>query len=188
MDIRAESVAEQSRADEQENESSYSRVLIRTLNITGIIKELQSVLNIIEVRNLFIFVDDFSELPEPAMRVFVNTILAPLNNWSHELVKYELVKFKVAAYAGRIYYGRLDPLKMDEIYLDLFKLYGSNDVGTMEDKGIDFTQRLLENRIQHFCKLPFSEFCGSSPAEVTRHLFFASLGNPRTLGHILFNL
>jgi len=182
-DVKAENVAEQSRVNNQEYESSYSRVLIRTLNITGIIEELQSLLKTIEVTNLFIFIDDFSELPEAAMRAFVDTVLAPLNNWSHELVK-----FKVAAYPGRLYYGRLDPLKMDEIYLDLFKLYGSNDVGTMEEKGINFTERLLENRIQHYCKSPFSGYCGPALTEVTRHLFFASLGNPRTLGHILFNL
>jgi DNA-binding MarR family transcriptional regulator len=178
-----ELAAERTQAEERDNESSYARLLMRTLNITGIIEELQSILKLIEVRNLFVFIDDFSELPEPAMRVFVDTILAPLNNWSNELIK-----FKIAAYPGRIYYGKLDPLKMDEIYLDLFKLYGSNDVGTMEDKAIDFTQRLLENRIQHYCKRPFTEFCSSGLANVMRHLFFASLGNPRTLGHVLFNL
>jgi hypothetical protein len=175
--------AEQSRSEEHETESSYARVLMRTLNITGIIEELQSILGLVEVRSLFVFIDDFSELPESAMRVFVDTILAPLNNWSNELIK-----FKIAAYPGRIYQGKLDPLKMDEIYLDLFKLYGSNDVATMEDKAIDFTRRLIENRIQHYCKLPFREFCGSTSDDVVRHFFFASLGNPRALGHILFNL
>lgn len=175
--------AEHSGALEQGDESKYSRLLLRTMNITGVIEELQSILRLMEVRHLFIFIDDFSELPEPAMRVFVDTILAPLNNWSNELVK-----FKLAAYPGRIYYGKLDPLKMDEIYLDLFKLYGSNDVSSMEEKASDFTHRLLENRIRHYCKTSFADLCGSSPDDVVRSLFFASLGNPRTLGHILFNL
>ncbi|MGJ5050883.1 hypothetical protein ACQR09_27745 [Bradyrhizobium oligotrophicum] len=182
-EFEAEASIDRSGAVEQGTESSYARVLLRTMNITGVIEELQSILNLIEVRNLFIFIDDFSELPEAAMRIFVDTILAPLNNWSNELVK-----FKLAAYPGRIYLGKLDPLKMDEIYLDLFKLYGSNDVSSMEEKAVDFTYRLLENRIQHYCKMPFSSFCGSNVDDVVRNLFFASLGNPRTLGHILFNL
>jgi hypothetical protein len=117
------------------------------------------------------------------MHIFVDTILGPLNNWSSELIK-----FKIAAYPGRIYLGKLDPLKMDEIYLDIFKLYGSNDVGTMEDKGIQFTGRLLDNRFAHYCKCSFEDYCGGGPRDVVRGLFFASLGNPRTLGHILSNL
>ncbi|MGY2987731.1 hypothetical protein [Bradyrhizobium sp. USDA 4508] len=181
--LSTEISAEQSGAVEQGDESSYSRVLLRTMNITGVIEELQSILRLIEVRHLFIFIDDFSELPEAAMRVFVDTILAPLNNWSNELVK-----FKLAAYPGRIYHGKLDPLKMDEIYLDLFELYGSNDVVSMEEKTIDFTHRLLENRIQYYCRTSFTDLCGSAASDVVRNLFFASLGNPRTLGHILFNL
>ncbi len=156
---------------------------MRTLNITGIIEELQVILHVIEVRNLFIFIDDFSELPEDAMRVFVDAILSPLNNWSNELIK-----FKIAAYPGRIYYGKIDPLKMDEIYLDLFKLYGSNDVITMEEKGVDFTARLLDNRVKYFCKIPFEDLCRSNYDEIIKNLFFASMGNPRTLGHILYNL
>ncbi|MGX0961819.1 hypothetical protein AB7M63_002268 [Bradyrhizobium japonicum] len=182
-EVGADLSGERSGSLEEGDESSYSRVLLRTMNITGVIEELQSILRLIEVRNLFIFVDDFSELPESAMRIFVDTILAPLNNWSNELVK-----FKIAAYPGRIYYGKLDPLKMDEIYLDLFRLYGSNDVASMEEKAIDFTHRLLENRIQHYCKTSFADLCGSAVDDVVRNLFFASLGNPRTLGHILFNL
>jgi hypothetical protein len=161
------------KADERETESSYARVLMRTFNITGVNEQLAAI----------VFNDDFSELPESAMRIFVHSILAPLNNWSNELIK-----FKVAAYPGRIYFGKLDQLKMDEVYLDVFKLYGANDVGTMEDKAIQFTQRLLDNRFRHYCKCSFAEYCGTGSTDVVRTLFFASLGNPRTLGHMLSNL
>ncbi len=112
LEIRSEGLIEASHADERETESSYARILMRTLNVTGVIDELQSILRLVGVRTLFVFIDDFSELPETAMHIFVDAILAPLNNWSNELIK-----FKVAAYPGRIYYGKLDPLKMDEIYL-----------------------------------------------------------------------
>jgi hypothetical protein len=175
--------AERTESDNREAESSYARLLMRTFNITGVIEQLAAILKLIEVRHLFVFIDDFSELPEPAMRIFVDSILSPLNNWSNELIK-----FKIAAYPGRIYLGKLDPLKMDEIYLDIFKLYGSNDVGTMEDKAIQFTHRLLDNRFHYYCKCSFDEYCGTGSTEVVRALFFASLGNPRTLGHILSNL
>ncbi len=182
-DAKISHKSEESASDEREVESSYARVLMRKLNITGIISELQELLGQLGIRHLYIFVDDFSELPEDAMSVFVDTVLAPLNNWSNELIK-----FKIAAYPGRIYYGKIDKTKIDEIYLDLFKLYGSNDVTTMEDKAVDFTRRLIDNRLQHYCKMGLQEFCKSSASEVERHLFYATMGNPRNLGHMLFNL
>jgi thiol-disulfide isomerase/thioredoxin len=116
------------------------------------------------------------------MQIFVDTILAPLNNWSNELVK-----FKVAAYPGRIYLGKIDPTKIDEVYLDLFRLYGDQDVGSMEEKATDFTQRLVDSRFKHYVGRDFATFCDDSEA-VFRQLYFASMANPRILGHILSNL
>ena len=109
------------------------------------------------VKHLYIFVDDFSELPEDAMRVVVDSLLAPLNNWSDELIK-----FKVAAYPGRVYYGQIDKTKIDEVALDLFSLYGTTDVSDMEEKGIDFTRRLIERRLEEYCGLGFKPTFRSS--------------------------
>src|SRR5690606_27027982 len=95
------------------------------------------------------------------MRIVVDVLLAPLNNWSDEFIK-----FKVAAYPGRIYYGQIDKTKIDEVHLDLFKLYGSGDVGRMEESAIDFTRRLVENRIRYFCKRPVSDFYEGNPDEI----------------------
>jgi DNA-binding MarR family transcriptional regulator len=161
----------------------FSRVLLRTFNIKGLIGELAGLLSEIGITRLYIFIDDFSELPEEAMTVFVDSILAPLNNWSNELVK-----FKVAAYPGRIYYGQIDRTKIDELYLDPFKLYGANDVSNMEEKAIDFTARVLNTRLNYFCNTDLATFSDSELDEIFQLLFFATMGNPRNLGHILFNL
>lgn len=168
---------------EDSQEQSYSRILLRALNITGVMKQVADTLSLVGIKHLFIFVDDFSELPADAMTVFVDTILAPLNNWSNELIK-----FKVAAYPGRIYYGQIDKTKMDEIYLDLFKMYGGNDVNTMEEKAIDFTLRLINNRLEHYGAITLDRFVEPDVTTVCRHLFYATVGNPRNLGHVLHNL
>ncbi|AWM01398.1 methyltransferase family protein [Bradyrhizobium amphicarpaeae] len=167
-----------SKADEE-----FSRVLLRTFNIKGLIGELADLLSEIGITRLYIFIDDFSELPEDAMVVFVDSVLAPLNNWSNELIK-----FKVAAYPGRIYYGQIDKTKIDELYLDPFKLYGTNDVSNMEEKAIDFTTRVVNTRLKYFCDTDLATFSDSEFQEITKHLFFATMGNPRNLGHILYNL
>jgi hypothetical protein len=164
-------------------ETEFSQILLRTSNIKGVIAELANILTQLGIRHLYIFIDDFSELPEDAMEIFVDSILAPLNNWSQELVK-----FKVAAYPGRIYYGQIDKTKIDELYLDPFQLYGSNDVAKMEEKAVDFTLRLVNARLRHFCKVELAVFLESDVSEISRLLFFATMGNPRNLGHILYNL
>lgn len=161
------------------SEHSFARVLMRTFDLNGVMEQLETVLHSIGIRHLYIFVDDFSELPSEAMTVLVDTILAPLNNWSNELIK-----FKIAAYPGRIYYGKLDKTKLDEFHLDLFKLYGSSDVATMEERAVDFTKRLVEHRVKHYCKCDPLIFFESNN-ELFKQLFYATSGNPRNIGHIL---
>ena len=127
--------------------------MILEFNITTYLLRLKELLDRISIKHLYIFIDDFSELPEDAMKIVVDTLLAPLNNWSEELIK-----FKIAAYPGRIYYGAIDKTKIDEINLDFYRLYAAKNLATMEEKAIDFTRRLIETRLQYFCKCDASVF------------------------------
>lgn len=171
-----------------DRQREYAEVLMRVFDIREYIAELRELLKKVDIDHLFIFVDDFSELPSDAMKVVVDSIIAPLNNWSNELVK-----FKIAAYPGRIYYGEIDKTKIDEINLDLFSLYGSTDVAGMEDKAIDFTKRLIEKRIQHYGEgVDISTYLvreyQRDSDEIWRQLFYATMANPRNLGYILYFL
>lgn len=167
--------------DEREVESEYSDVLLRSIDIRQLISGLKSLLEPLGVKHLHIFLDDFSELPEQAMRSVVDVLVAPLNNWSDELVK-----FKIAAYPGRIYYGELDKSKIDEINLDLHSIYGQSGVAAMEENSSEFTKRLLERRLNHFGLDPARFIDLGRDSQVWDALFQASMGNPRTLGYILF--
>ena len=139
---------------------------MRTFNMKDYITRLKSLLQLISITRLFVFVDDFSELPEPAMKLVVDTLLAPLNNWSEELIK-----FKVAAYPGRVYYGAIDRTKIDEINLDLYSLYGTSDVADMEEKAIDFTRRLVEKRLEYYCEKQMSFSVGGRVARFGDYSF-----------------
>jgi hypothetical protein len=125
---------------------SYADTLMRVFDIKRLITELKALLARFRVRHLYLFIDDSSELPEDAMRLVVDSLIAPLNNWSDETIKY-----KIAGYPGRIYFGGIDRAKSDEIYLDMYRLYGHADVSSMETKGIEFTRRLVDSRIRHYC-------------------------------------
>ncbi len=181
--IAADGAVAAASSSSNQNEDEFSQILLRSFNIKSIINELGEILQGFGIKRLYVFIDDFSELPEDAMSIFVDSILAPLNNWSQELIK-----FKIAAYPGRIYYGQIDKTKIDEAFLDPFKLYGSNDVSNLEENAIDFTSRLIDTRLKHFCKAQLSDFVEANPEEVAKLLFFATMGNPRNLGHILSNL
>lgn len=166
-----------------ETEVKLTDILMRSFDMTEFIRRLQDVLQTLGVRNLYVLLDDFSELPQPAMQVVVDVLLAPLNNRSQEFIK-----FKIAAYPGRIYYGAIDKTKVDEIHLDMYSLYGGGDVGNMEDSAIDFTRRLVESRVRHYCGLDASEFLDGTDGQVWRDLFYACMANPRSLGYILHYL
>jgi len=162
-------------------EIDQADVLMRVFDLKKVISRLREILRKCGIDQLYVFIDDFSEMPEPAMRLVVDVLLAPLNNWSDELIK-----FKVAAYPTRIYYGAIDPTKIDEVSLDLFDLYGGSDVGAMEEKAIDFTRRLVTRRLTHYQAEPIPELFDSANNEVWRQIFYATMANPRNVGYLLY--
>ena len=161
----------------------FADVLMRAFSIKEFLVELKTLLGKLSIRHLYVIVDDFSELPIDAMKLVVDALLAPLNNWSDEFIK-----FKIAAYPGRVYYGAIDKTKIDEVFLDLYRLYGSGDVATMEEKAADFTRRLIERRIRHYADCGLEVFLDRTREDVWKLLFFATMANPRILGYVLHYL
>lgn len=164
-------------------ETKYSDLLMQTFKIKEVLLQLKALLENLKIRNLYVLVDDFSELPFDAMKVVVDVLLAPLNNWSDEFIK-----FKIAAYPGRVYYGEIDKTKVDEVYLDIYRLYGRAGVSEMESQALDFTKRLVSKRLQHYCHCDIAEFFDGGDDDIWRLLFFASMANPRILGYLLYYL
>lgn len=168
--------------DEWENE--FSQIFLKVFQIKSVISDIKDILSIINIKHLIIFLDDFSEIEESSLKRFVDVVLAPLNNWSEEFVK-----FKIAAYPGRTHFGDIDKGKVDIIDLDFYNLYSEFDRSTMEDRAIDFTKRLVESRIKHFSKQPteyFFDTKGESIEEYYKSIFQISMNVPRIIGYILF--
>ena len=170
----AESVSEA--GSEQEE---YSQILMRIVQVPDVIDQLRVILRGIDMKHLYIFLDDFSELPSDAMQIVVDSLISPLSRWS------DFIKFKIAAYPGRIYLGSLDKTKIEEVSLDIYDLYGGAGVSQMEEKATDFVRRLIEKRLS-FNKIDQGSIFPSSRIEdFYRTLFFATMANPRILGHVL---
>lgn len=159
----------------------YSAAILRTFPYQDFINKLSILLDELSFSSLVVFFDDFSELSWIDQRLFVDVILAPLNNTSNEKIK-----LKIAAYPGRAYYGKIDPGKVDIINLDFYHLYKSSDVQSMESKAIEYTQRLIENRFKVFAIDPKEYFSDSNSLEEYYELLFQTSFNvPRLVGHIL---
>lgn len=174
-----------SRKNLSEIEEKFSDVFLKVFQIKNLISQLKEILSGLGIKSLVILLDDFSEIPDDYMRVFVDVILAPLNNWSEEFIK-----FKVAAYPNRVYFGKIDQGKIDKINLDFYQLYstrGSKSV--MEEKSIDFTKRLIEKRIQYFTNQPTEYFFDIKKESLENYyelIFQISMNVPRIIGYILF--
>lgn len=168
--------------DEWENE--FSQIFLKVFQIKAVINDVKDILSIINIKHLIIFLDDFSEIEESSLKRFVDVVLAPLNNWSEEFVK-----FKIAAYPGRIHFGDIDKGKVDIIDLDFYNLYSEFDRSTMEDRAIDFTKRLIESRIKHFSKQSIEYFFDTKNESIDEYyklIFQISMNVPRIIGYVLF--
>jgi hypothetical protein len=169
---------------EQEVYAKYSDAVLRSFPFASLLSEIRDLLENVKISRLVIFLDDFSELSWLDQRLFVDVILAPLNNSS-----FESIKLKVAAYPGRIYYGRIDPSKVDTLYLDFSLLYKAADIQTAEQNAIDYTARLLNRRFQAFGETLDIYFDPSvSMTDYMRITFEVTLNVPRLMGYLLHQL
>lgn len=169
--------------DDQELYSEYSDVIVKSFPFYEIITEIRSLVEEAQLQRIVIFFDDFSELKLVDQKLFVDVVLAPLNNASNEAIK-----LKVAGYPGRVYYGRIDPGKVDTISLDFVDLYETSEVQEMERAAIDYTQRLLIARFEAFdvSAADFFELSSATPFESYAELLFqCSFNVPRIVGHLL---
>jgi hypothetical protein len=167
--------------DDSELYQEYSDVVLRSFPFDEIISEIRDLLEESGLKRLVVFFDDFSELNFLDQRLFVDVVLAPLNNSSNEAVK-----LKIAGYPGRVYYGRIDATKVDTISLDFTALYEAAEVQTMENAAIDYTTRLLAMRFAAFDEDMATYFDTSVPIDEHMKLLFQTTFNvPRLMGSLL---
>ena len=171
--------------EKQSYTDQFSRTLITVFDINGFIDKLKNIMLKIGIKKAFILLDDFSEINDPDITTFVDTVLMPLNNWSDQFFI-----FKIAAYPHRFYLGGIDQSKIDKVYLDFYNLHASKDIKAMENASIDFTKRLLEKRISYFSHgntdfLTYFDKKSFISSDVYKVLFEVSMNAPRILGYIL---
>ncbi|WP_335989747.1 hypothetical protein [Acinetobacter bereziniae] len=165
-------------------DQTYSEILLKCFNPTVILNSIKNLLEKIGIKFTIVCLDDFSEIDEKAMMVFVDTIIAPLNNWSEEFFK-----FKIAAYPGRIYLGDIDPQKIEQIKLDYYDLFQSRRVTDIQYEAQKSVKRLLTTRINYFCKQTpdyFFDITKNTLDDFYKTIFDITASVPRNIGWILW--
>ncbi|WP_195983495.1 transcriptional regulator [Clostridium sp. D33t1_170424_F3] len=159
----------------------YSDSILRSYPFSSLLEQIKIYLVELGLNKLFIFFDDFSEINFVDQKLFVDIILAPLNNASNESIK-----LKIAGYPDRVYYGKIDPSKVDTINLDFSHLYKDRDIQNTERRAIDYTKRLLLKRFTAFGVNFFDYFDSKVSEDEYMRLFFECTFNvPRIIGFIL---
>ena len=161
----------------------YSDAILHSFPFATLLGQIKTYLSELNLNRLIIFFDDFSEINFVDQRLFVDVILAPLNNSSDERVK-----LKIAGYPNRVYYGKIDPGKVDIINLDFSRLYKDKDIQSTEKRAIDYTTRLLTKRFESFGVDFYDYFDDKISKDEYMHLLFECTFNvPRILGFVLNN-
>lgn len=168
---------------EQKVRKEFNTIFLNFLDIKSLlIDNFLKIKEIIGLRHLYLYLDDFSEIDLEAQKIFVDWFIAPLNNLSENFIK-----FKIASYRGRLYLGKIDISKIDFIHLDFFEAYNIyKSISRMEELALDYNKRLIENRSKlFFTNSNFYEYFDVKRSELHEILFDVSMNIPRKLGYIL---
>ena len=167
----------------QKIREEFNSIFLNFFNVKSLlIDNLTAIKEILQIRNLYIYLDDFSEIDYDAQVIFVNYFIAPLNNLSENFIK-----FKIATYRGRLYLGKIDRSKIDFIHLDFFEAFNIyKSITRMEELALDYNKRLIETRSKFFFeKGDFYDFFDIRKEDIHEILFEISMNIPRKLGYIL---
>ncbi len=162
-------------------EIELTDIYLKIFDIKNVISQIKDILNKMKIKHLILLLDDVSEIDEDALKLFIDTVVSPLNNWSEEFIK-----FKIAFYPSRIHYGKIDPGKIDIINLDFYDLYSAFDINKMETNAVDFTRRLLQSRFEYYTSGIDKYFDTKFGMGEVYELFFkVSMNVPRIMGYVL---
>lgn len=137
---------------------------------------------VLDVKYIYMYLDDYSEMDQEAQEIFMDWFVAPLNNISDDFVK-----FKIATYPNRFYFGKIDNQKVDEINLDFYgALYTYKNITKMEEISLNYIKRLIDNRMAVYLpEKSLTDYFDMTESDLIELLFDISLNTPRIVGYVL---
>jgi hypothetical protein len=168
--------------NEAEHEQEWSEKTEYRLNISDIINLIGEIRQKASISSIYIFIDEFSSLPEILQRRFTTLLKKMLGNQRGIYIKLSVITDYYTLGSSII-------LQRDlfELPLDLDALVERSDSLNAAMSGLaDFTERLIEQRLAAYTNLRPQNLL-DDPARAYRELSRAAMGVPRTLGLALQN-
>lgn len=163
---------------------AYDSILAKFFNVGNIVSKFIEILDICNRQNIYLFIDDYSELSEQNRKLFMKTIIEPFY-----YIGTDKLNIKVSAYPNRYSPIDLDPQKYEILEIDLYNIYGKQSkISETEKKAIGYTERILENRASHYSDSQITDYfdISSSSMDTYYRLLYRSSNNiPRKMGAIL---
>ncbi|PJI07384.1 MULTISPECIES: hypothetical protein [Clostridium] len=175
-------------SDTDDINMKYSSKEIKVYDIHGILLQLKRILRKYNISNVFLFLDDFSELDIENQKVIVDALIAPIISSYNDTFK-----VKIAAYPNRIYMGNIDSTKIPIVPLDFYEAFGQTNTNYkgIEKESIEYIRKTLNKRLDVFTKGQisldgiFNITTENTLDSYLKKLFEVTAAIPRCLGFIL---
>lgn len=185
VDIKGSFSVENKNTNNNISSKEFTKILTRYFDIISFMNSLKKELQQFGIINVFICLDDMSEIDKVSMEVFTDLIVGPLNNLSDEYFK-----FKISLYPGRDYLPSIDRQKVKTFCLDYYDLYSIGNSDKVEEQAVKYTKRLLEKRFKYFYgeNIDMGDFFDLSNITLNEYykiIFQISSNVPRIIGKVL---
>lgn len=164
----------------------YSSMFVSIFRPRDILRDLFLILQDLKIKKLFLFIDDYSELPLEYQGIISNSILTQY----HQMTEFP-IHISIAAYPNRCFLGSsVDKSKVTPLNIDFDKLYEDKSLPEKHNFAIDFVASIMERRLSVFCPNDdffdfFNKGSSSDKKEFYKVLFQASYNCPRIMGAVL---
>lgn len=181
-DVSVDSRLKQSNAIEYKSDE----IFVKYLDMNNLINKINKIVEICKRDNIYIFIDDYSELGKEDREKFTQHIIQPF----YHIAK-ESIFLKIASYPDKINFGNIEKKKVQCLSIDMYDIYGGRSIPNLESKATEYTKKLIETRLKNYTELTkedvfdFNKF--EDEDECFRLLFYTSMCIPRELGIILDN-
>jgi hypothetical protein len=169
-------------SSEQESSTSYSQV--RGINVQDFLSKINDIKKKAKIDNIFIFIDEFSDLNPASQRKFSLLLKTFLGSKIGMFFKVGVITDRYD-FGDKIIVGR-DIFSIPLDFNDYVERYGGAIAAI--NKMQEFVEKLIAKRIEIFCsELDFSDIFKASKDQVFYRISRETIGVSRTIGIILQN-
>lgn len=169
-------------SDSNETEESKSYSQLRGINVQDFLNKINDIKKKAKIDNIFIFIDEYSDLSEISQQKFSNLLKTLLGSRMGMFFKVGVITDRFD-FGDKIIVGRdIFPIPLD--FNEYVERYGGAMAAVKKMQ--DFVELLITKRISIFCpEISLNDLLKASKEQVFSRITKEAIGVPRTIGMIL---